>query len=125
MSGMNASVTITTSEVSDALLVPAAAVTEEGNASYVYTEKDSKTGELSGKTEVQTGDTDGTNIVITSGLSEGDTIYYSMAAGGSSDSSSTDSQDKKDMKMDGNFGGGQGGGNGGGTPPSGGPGGSN
>lgn len=129
MSGMNASVTITTSEVSDALLVPAAAVTEEGNTSYVYTEKDSKTGELSGKIEVQTGDTDGTNIVITSGLSEGDTIYYSMAAGGSSDNSSTDNQkdnqNGKDMKMDGNFGGGQGGGNGGGTPPSGGPGGNN
>lgn len=129
MSGMNASVTITTSEVSDALLVPAAAVTEEGNTSYVYTEKDSKTGELSGKTEVQTGDTDGTNIVITSGLSEGDTIYYSMAAGGSLDNSSTDNQkdnqNGKDMKMNGNFGGGQGGGNGGGTPPSGSPGGSN
>ena len=129
MSGMNASVTITTSEVSDALLVPAAAVTEEGNTSYVYTEKDSKTGELSGKTEVQTGDTDGTNIVITSGLSEGDTIYYSMTAGGSSDNSSTDNQkdnqNGKDMKMNGNFGGGQGGGNGGGTPPSGSPGGSN
>ena len=129
MSGMNASVTITISEVSDALLVPAAAVTEEGNTSYVYTEKDSKTGELSGKTEVQTGDTDGTNIVITSGVSEGDTVYYSMAAGGSSDDNSTDSQNKdqnkKDMKMDGNFGGGQGGGNGGGTPPSGGPGGNN
>ena len=129
MSGMNASVTITTSEVNDALLVPAAAITEEGNTSYVYTEKDSKTGELSGKTEVQTGDTDGTNTVITSGLSEGDTIYYSMAAGGSSDNSSTDNQkdnqNGKDMKMDGNFGGGQGGGNGGGTPPSGGPGGNN
>ena len=129
MSGMNASVTITTSEVSDALLVPAAAVTEEGNTSYVYTEKDSKTGELSGKTEVQTGETDGTNIVITSGVSEGDTVYYSMAAGGSSDDSSTDNQNndqnRKDMKMDGSFGGGQGGGNGGGTPPSGGPGGNN
>lgn len=129
MSGMNASVTITTSEVSEALLVPAAAVTEEGNTSYVYTEKDSKTGELSGKTEVQTGDTDGTNIVITSGVSEGDTVYYSMAAGGSSDDSSTDNQNndqnRKDMKMDGSFGGGQSGGNGGGTPPSGGPGGNN
>ena len=129
MSGMNASVTITISEVSDALLVPATAVTEEGNTSYVYTEKDSKTGELSGKTEVQTGDTDGTNIVITSGVSEGDTVYYSMAAGGSSDDSSTDNQNndqnRKDMKMDGSFGGGQGGGNGGGTPPSGGPGGNN
>lgn len=121
MAGMNASVTITTSEVSDALLIPAVAVTEEGNTSYVYTQKDSKSGELSGKTEVQTGDTDGTNIVITSGLSEGDTVYYSMSAGGSSNenSDSADSQDKQNMKMNGNFGGGRGG-NDGGTPPSGG-----
>lgn len=121
MSGMNASVTITTSEVSDALLIPAAAVTEEGNTSYVYTQKDSKSGELSGKTEVQTGDTDGTNVVITSGLSEGDTVYYSMSAGDSSDknSDSADNQDKQNMKMNGNFGGGRGG-NAGGTPPSGG-----
>lgn len=121
MSGMNASVTITTSEVSDALLIPAAAVTEEGNTSYVYTQKDSKSGELSGKTEVQTGDTDGTNIVITSGLSEGDTVYYSMSAGDSSDknSDSANNQDKQNMKMNGNFGGGRGG-NAGGNPPSGG-----
>ena len=121
MAGMNASVTITTSEVSDALLIPAVAVTEEGNTSYVYTQKDSKSGELSGKTEVQTGDTDGTNIVITSGLSEGDTVYYSMSAGGSSNenSDSADNQDKQNMKMNGNFGGGRGG-NDGGTPPSGG-----
>lgn len=127
LSGMNASVTITTSEVSDALLIPAAAVTEEGNTSYVYTKKDSKSGELSGKTEVQTGDTDGTNIVITSGLSEGDTVYYSMTAGDSAgeNSGNTDNQDKQNMKMDGNFGGGRGS-NDGGTPPSGGgPGGNN
>lgn len=126
MSGMNASVTITTSEVSDVILIPAVAVMEEGNTSYVYTEKNSKTGKLSGKTEVQTGETDGTNIVITSGLSEGETIYYSMASGSSNGDSENDSSNKQDMKMDGNFGGGQGGGNGGGTPPSGGnPGGSN
>ena len=126
MAGMNASVTITTSEVSDALLIPAIAVTEEGNTSYVYTKKDDKTGKLSGKTEVQTGDTDGNNIVITSGLSAGDTVYYSMAASISSNDNSANDADsqnkqdmnKKDMKMNGNFGGG--------NPPSGGgPGGSN
>ena len=126
MAGMNASVTITTSEVSDALLIPAIAVAEEGNTSYVYTKKDDKTGKLSGKTEVQTGDTDGNNIVITSGLSAGDTVYYSMAASISSNDNSANDADsqnkqdmnKKDMKMNGNFGGG--------NPPSGGgPGGSN
>lgn len=126
LAGMNASVTITTSEVSDALLIPAIAVAEEGNTSYVYTKKDDKTGKLSGKTEVQTGDTDGNNIVITSGLSAGDTVYYSMAASSSSNDNSVNDADsqnkqdmnKKDMKMNGNFGGG--------NPPSGGgPGGSN
>lgn len=126
MAGMNASVTITTSEVSDALLIPAIAVAEEGNTSYVYTKKDDKTGKLSGKTEVQTGDTDGNNIVITSGLSAEDTVYYSMAASISSNDNSANDADsqnkqdmnKKDMKMNGNFGGG--------NPPSGGgPGGSN
>ena len=128
MSGMNASVTITTSEVSDVLLIPAAAVTEKGNSSYVYTQKDSKSGELSGETEVQTGDTDGSNIVITSGLSEGDTVYYSMNGGGSSDgnSDSTENQNKQNMKMNGNFGGGRDGNGSGGNPPSGGgPGGKN
>ncbi len=120
MSGMNASVTITTSEISDALLIPSAAVTEEGNTSYVYTQKDSKTGKLSGKTEVEIGDTDGTNVVITSGLSEGDTVYYSMASGTSSDAENTDNQ-KQDMQMmkDDSFNGGQDSGKGGGTPPSG------
>ena len=126
MAGMNASVTITTSEVSNALLIPAIAVTEEGNTSYVYTKKDDKTGKLSGKTEVQTGDTDGNNIVITSGLSAGDTVYYSMAASSSSNDNSANDADsknkqdmnKQDMKMNGNFSGG--------NPPSGGgPGGSN
>ena len=120
MAGMNASVTITTSEVSDALLIPAIAVTEEGNTSYVYTKKDDKTGKLSGKTEVQTGDTDGNNIVITSGLSAGDTVYYSMAASSSSNDNSANDADsknkqdmnKQDMKMNRNFGGG--------NPPSGG-----
>ena len=126
MAGMNASVTITTSEVSNALLIPAIAVTEQGNTSYVYTKKDDKTGKLSGKTEVQTGDTDGNNIVITSGLSAGDTVYYSMAASSSSNDNSANDADsknkqdmnKQDMKMNGNFSGG--------NPPSGGgPGGSN
>ncbi len=127
--GMNASATITISEENDALLIPASAITEEGNASYVYTQKDSKTGSLSGKTQVETGSTDGSKVVITSGLSEGDTVYYSMQASTSSDNSSDDKQNKQDMKMNGNFGGGQRGGDGGnagGTPPSGGsPGGNN
>lgn len=111
LAGMNASASIIVSEASDVLLIPAVAVEEEGNTSYVYTEKDDSTGELSGKTEVETGTTDGNNIEITSGLSEGDMVYYQMIGTGSSDSQEEkNSRDGEDGMM-GGFGGagGQGG----------------
>ena len=78
--GMNASVSIIIDEKADALLIPAQAVTEEGNHSYVYTEKNEKTGELSGKTEVTTGSSDGQNIEILEGLEEGTQVYYKVIA---------------------------------------------
>ena len=121
LSGMNVSATIVTEEKTDTLLVPAQAVQEEGNTSYVYTEKNNKTGELSGKTTVETGATDGTNIEITSGLSEGDEVYYQMikSSGTESDTQSLEdmSQMGGDMPQNKDFDR-QGGGNG--APPSGG-----
>lgn len=80
LAGMNASVSIIIDEKADALLIPAQAVTEEGNHSYVYTEKNEKTGELSGKTEVTTGSSDGQNIEILEGLEEGTQVYYKVIA---------------------------------------------
>ena len=112
-------------------------MTEEGNTSYVYTEKDDSTGELSGKTKVETGTTDGNNIEITSGLSEGDTVYYKMLGTGSSDSEEEDNLRGGEGGMTGGFGGaggqggksGQGGQNAGGSrdgePPQGRQGGTN
>lgn len=137
LAGMNASASIIVSEASDVLLIPAIAVTEEGNTSYVYTEKDDSTGELSGKTKVETGTTDGNNIEITSGLSEGDTVYYKMLGTGSSDSEEEDNLRGGEGGMTGGFGGaggqggksGQGGQNAGGSrdgePPQGRQGGTN
>lgn len=92
MSGMNASVSIIVEEKSDILLIPSLAVTEQGNKSVVYTKKDDSTGELSGEIEVETGVTDGNNIEITSGLNEGDTVYYSMPVT-TTDSSSSETQE--------------------------------
>lgn len=76
LSGMNASVAIILEEKSDILVIPSAAVQERGNRSFVYTEKDKETGELSGETEVETGVTDGSSVEITSGLRDGETVYY-------------------------------------------------
>lgn len=97
MSGMNASVSIIVDEKSDILLIPSPAVNEQGNKSVVYTRKDDSTGELSGEVEVETGVTDGNNIEITSGLKEGDTVYYSMPIT-TTDSSSSETQGL-DMNM--------------------------
>lgn len=78
MSGMNASVSIIVEEKADILLVPSLAVSEKGSKSYVYTQKDESTGDLSGEVEVETGITDGNSVEIVSGLNEGDMVYYSM-----------------------------------------------
>jgi multidrug efflux pump subunit AcrA (membrane-fusion protein) len=124
LAGMNASASIIVSEAENVLLIPAQAVTEEGNTSYVYTEKDDSSGELSGKTEVETGATDGNQIEITSGLTEGTTVYYQAMGTSSSDSenSAMDFMQGNDMK--GGFDSQGGGGNpGGGEAPSGGNGG--
>ena len=79
LSGMNASVKVILEEADNVLTIPLTAVTEEGNTSYVYTGYDESTGELSGKTEVTLGVSDGNTVEVTDGLNEGDTIYYQMA----------------------------------------------
>ncbi|MCD8119974.1 MAG: HlyD family efflux transporter periplasmic adaptor subunit [Lachnospiraceae bacterium] len=76
LSGMNATARITLEETEDILVIPVAAISEEGNRSYVYTTYDEETDTLGGLTEVETGVSDGTNVEITSGLSEGDAYYY-------------------------------------------------
>ena len=73
--GMSASATIQVDEAENAVLIPVNALQEEGNSTFVYTENDGD-GNLSGKVEVTTGLSDGSQVEITSGLEESDTVYY-------------------------------------------------
>lgn len=79
LAGMNASATIIIESKEDILTLPADAIQEHGDRSFVYTEE-GEDGTLSGEVEVETGISDGTNVEITSGLTEGQTVYYHMAA---------------------------------------------
>lgn len=83
--GMSASATIHVNEAEDAVLIPVDALQEKGDSTFVYTKKDSG-GNLSGEVEVETGISNGSQVEITSGLEEGDTVYYLKAE--SSDTSS-------------------------------------
>ena len=74
---MNASVVVTVSSSENCLMIPEAALNEKGRNVTVYTSYDEATGEYGGETEVTTGVSDGTSVEILSGLSEGDTVYYS------------------------------------------------
>ena len=75
LDGMNASVVVHRGSRS-ALLVPSAAVCDRGSKSYVYTALDNKTGKPTNEVQVETGISDGENVEIVSGLSEGQTVYY-------------------------------------------------
>lgn len=70
-SGMSGEVTFVSEEVKNVLYVSGKAVKNEGEDSYVILKKDDGTTQ---KTKVTTGFTDGRNIEIVSGLSEGDIV---------------------------------------------------
>ena len=130
--GMNASATITIEEKDQILTLPMNALQEQGDQTFVYTEK-SEDGTLSGEVEIETGLTDGNTVEITSGLSEGETVYYMRSDGnstGSSNSGMPDMGGDGKNSMGGNMPGGgdfsgnsSGGGNPGGGPGGGGSGG--
>ena len=75
LDGMNASVVVHRGSRS-VLLIPSAAVHDRGSRSYVYTALDNKTGKPTGEVQVETGISDGENVEIVSGLSEGQTVFY-------------------------------------------------
>ena len=79
LSGMNAHITFSFGEKSDARVIPESALVEEGGKVYVYTAYDGEKDELSGKKEVTTGLADGENVEILSGLDENETVYYRYA----------------------------------------------
>ena len=69
--GMTADVTFVTEESSEVAYISRKAIVEQDGKSYVYQKK----GNGYALTEITTGFTDGVNVEVTSGLSEGD-IYY-------------------------------------------------
>ena len=76
MNGMTASVAVKIEGVDDAILIPVEAVHQTSAISYVYTSYDEETGLYGGMVEVVTGLQGSTYVEIVSGLSEGDTVYY-------------------------------------------------
>ena len=75
--GMNASVSVMLESHPGLLTVPVDALVEQDGKVYLYTTHDEQTDALGGLTEVTTGLSDGQNVQITGGISEGDTYYYS------------------------------------------------
>jgi len=78
--GMNASVTIILDSAQNVLVVPESAIQTEGRDSVVEVQKDDGTTE---KVVVQTGLSDGSNIEITEGLEEGQTVIVPTRAASS------------------------------------------
>ncbi|MBD5088612.1 MAG: HlyD family efflux transporter periplasmic adaptor subunit [Clostridiales bacterium] len=77
--GMTANVTFVTKELKDVVYVSNKAIQTEGTKSYVKRVKDGKTEKL----EVETGFSNGTDVEIKNGLSQGDTVLIESQAGGS------------------------------------------
>lgn len=77
LSGMSATAFIPLEVKRDVLTIPAAALVEDGAKTLVYTALNKETGEPVSPVEVKTGISDGENVEVLSGLSEGGTIYYS------------------------------------------------
>ena len=80
LEGMSASVTIIIEGKEGALLVPVDAVTKTSSTAYVHTSYDESSKELKDMVEVVCGLSNDEYIEISSGLSEGDTVYYTEAA---------------------------------------------
>ena len=76
LAGMNASCLVTVETFRDVLSIPAAALCDGVDGSTVYTALTKDEGALSAPVPVETGISDGERVEILSGLSEGETIWY-------------------------------------------------
>ena len=74
--GMTAEVVINIQGVENAIIIPADALHQTSDISYVYTSYDEKTQQYGGMTEVVTGLSNDNYVEIISGLQEGDIVYY-------------------------------------------------
>lgn len=78
LSGMNVTVRIPLQTHSDLLLLPAEAIMQDEQGSYVYTSFHEKEG-YGHRKDITTGLSDGKMVEILSGLSDGDAVYYPYA----------------------------------------------
>ena len=76
LSGMNAAVQIPLGSVKNTLVIPVAAVVDDGAKTYVYRGFDEKKDALTDPAEVVLGVSDGIYVEVLSGLAEGDPFYY-------------------------------------------------
>ena len=76
LSGMTASVSVRIEGVDNAILIPVEALHKTSDGAYVYTSYNEETQEYGGKVDVVTGLENSTYVEIKSGLSVGDTVYY-------------------------------------------------
>jgi len=74
--GMYSSAVITLDTASSVLCIPVAALEKDGQDSIVYTGCDKETGTLQDPVVVTLGTSDGENVQILSGLTQGQTVYY-------------------------------------------------
>ena len=76
LSGMTATASVEIEGVENAIIIPLEALHETSNGAYVYTKYNEELQEYGGKVDVVTGIENSTYIEIKSGLSVGDTVYY-------------------------------------------------
>lgn len=122
--GMTADVDVRIEGTENALIIPVDALHQNSASYYVYTGYDEAQKRYTGRTEVTIGMQNDDDVEITSGLKEGDTVYYTEADSGSFGDFMVMPGGMSGGMSGGNMGGGMSGGNmGGGRPSGGGPGG--
>ena len=82
LSGMTASVSVRIEGVDDAILIPIEALHKTSDGAYVYTSYNEELQEYGGKVDVVTGLENSTYVEIKSGLSVGNTVYYTEQESG-------------------------------------------
>lgn len=76
LSGMSASVYVTIQGKENALIIPVDALHQTSSTSFVYTSYDFENHQYGGMVQVTTGLSNSSYVEISSGLKEGDTVYY-------------------------------------------------
>lgn len=78
LAGMNASCLVTVETFRDVLSIPAAALYDRADGSVVYTALNKDTGKPESPVPVEVGVSDGERVEILSGLTEGQTVWYTV-----------------------------------------------